>query len=67
MNNEWKTHPGILINKIPVKGIAGLLFVIGAMLPLLGVPLIRGMVPILVVGGAFAAALLYWWRHQTRW
>ena len=64
---ETKQHPGIRIDKIPVSGAAGLIFVIGALsIFLIGVPLIRGFFPIMVVGGIVGAGLLHWWRNQTR-
>jgi hypothetical protein len=64
---ETQQHPGIRIDKIPVSGAAGLIFVIGALsIFLIGVPLIRGLFPILVVGRLVGAGLLHWWRNQTR-
>ena len=64
---ETKLHPGIRIDRIPVSGAAGLIFVVDALaIILIGIPQIRGFFPIMVVGGIVGAGLLHWWRNQTR-
>ena len=64
---EAQQHPGIRIDKILVGGAAGVVFMVGALaLFLIGIPEIRGLFPIMVVGGIVGAGLLYWWRKQTR-
>ena len=60
-----KTHPGIRIEKIPVKGAAGLIFVFGVMFIFwVGIPTIRGFVILGAVGGLAAFVGLRWWRKQ---
>jgi hypothetical protein len=54
-----KLHPGIQISHIPVKGAAGLIFVIGTLLPLLiGLPEVRIFFLIAAAGGLVMAVLL---------
>ena len=65
---KQKPHRGILINKIPARGIGGLIFAIGIVaIFLVGVPAFRPLAPFILVGGVLAGALLYYWRNQTRW
>lgn len=60
-----KPHPGIRIEKIPVKGAAGLIFVFGVMFIFwVGVPTVRGFVILGAVGGLAAFAVLRWWRNR---
>ena len=61
-------HPGIRIDRIPVRGIPGFLFVIATwFICLAGVPATRDF--LLVSGGAglVGAGILYYWHNQTRW
>ncbi|MFQ5740052.1 MAG: hypothetical protein ACE5JX_13680 [Acidobacteriota bacterium] len=61
-----KKHPGIRIDKIPVKSSAGLLFVIGVLaIFLIGIPATRWFLALALIGGAAVAALLYWWHNRT--
>ena len=60
-----KTHPGIRIEKIPVKGAAGLIFTLGVMFIFwAGIPTVRGFVVLGVLGGLAATAALLWWRSR---
>lgn len=60
-----KTHPGIRIEKIPVKGAAGLVFALGVMFIFwVGIPTIQGFVILGAVGGLAAFAALRWWRKR---
>ena len=62
-----KTHPGIRIEKIPVKGAAGLIFALGVMFIFwMGVPAVRGFLLLGALGGLAAAAALLWWRNRDR-
>ena len=63
-----KKHRGILIDKIPVRGLAGLVFAVGVIVIfLIGLPPIRQAARYSLAGGILVAAALYWWRRQTRW
>ena len=60
-----KTHPGIRIEKIPVKGAAGLIFALGVMFIFwVGVPAVRGFLILGAIGGLAATAALLWWRKR---
>ena len=62
-----KIHPGIRIEKIPVKGAAGLIFVFGILFIFwVGIPTVRGFVILGAVGGLAAFAVLRWWRNRDR-
>lgn len=62
-----KPHPGPRIEKIPVKGAAGLIFVFGVMFIFwVGVPPVRGFVILGAVGGLAAFAALRWWRKYAQ-
>ena len=62
-----KPHPGIRIEKIPVKGAAGLIFVFGVMFIFwVGVPTVRGFVILTAVGGLAAFAALRWRRNRQQ-
>ena len=64
----WKPHRGILINRIPAKGVGGLIFALGTVVIFaLGIPEIRQFAPFALLGGGLVAALLYFWHNQTRW
>jgi len=57
-------HPGIRIDRIPVEGAGGLIFVLGiSALFLIGIPAFAPLVALCVVGGALAAPLLHLRRH----
>ncbi len=61
-------HPGIRIDRIPASGgVEGLLFSAATWLVFLAVPEVRDFLLIALAGGIPTAALLYYWRHQTRW
>ncbi len=52
-------HPGIRIDKIPVEGAGGLMFVLGiSALFLIGIPAFTPLVILSVVGGALLALAL---------
>jgi hypothetical protein len=62
-----KPHPGIRIEKIPVKGAAGLIFALGVMFIFwVGLPTVRGFVILGAVGGLAAFAVLRWWRNRDQ-
>lgn len=62
-----KKHPGIRIEKIPVRGAAGLIFALGVMFIFwVGVPTIRGFVVLGAVGGLAAFVALRWWRNRDQ-
>ena len=71
MNEErrmTKPHPGIRIDKIPARGIGGLIFALGIVtLFAIGIPSMRWFLIAAVPAGALVAWGLYWWRNQTRW
>lgn len=65
MNNEAqiKLHPGIRIDRIPVDGTAGLIFVLGMLaIGLLGHPAMKWLVLISLVGGFISSGILIAWR-----
>jgi len=58
-------HPGIRIDKIPIEGGAGLLFVAGIlMISLIATPFTRWFLLISIMGGTFGATVLYHWRKR---
>jgi hypothetical protein len=58
-------HPGIRIDKIPIEGGAGLLFVAGIlMISLIATPFTRWFFLISIMGGAIGATVLYLWRKR---
>ncbi len=60
-----KKHPGIRIDKIPVKSVAGLLFAIGSMsIFLIGVPQVRGFLVVGLPGGVLVGIVLYLLRSR---
>ena len=62
-----KLHPGIRIEKIPVKGAAGLIFVFGVMFIFwVGVPTVRGFVILGAAGGLAATVFLIWLRNRQQ-
>jgi hypothetical protein len=63
---RMKWHPGIRIDKIPVKAnVGGLIFVIGiVVLGIVGVPAIRELLIVGLLGGVLFAAVLYWWHNR---
>lgn len=57
------THSGIRIDRIPIEGLTGLVFVLGIMtLGLIALPPFRWLTLISLTCGALAAALLLLWR-----
>jgi len=59
-------HPGIRIDKIPVKGWTGLLFVVTTLLIfLIGVPASRPFLLISLTAGLIGGVGLYLWRRHT--
>jgi hypothetical protein len=62
-----RNHPGIRIDRIPVDGLAGLLFTVASLLVFLAVPEVRGFIGLTLLGGIPVAGLIYFWRNQTRW
>jgi hypothetical protein len=58
-------HPGIRIDKIPIEGGAGLLFVAGIlMICLIATPFTRWFFLISIMRGALGATVLYFWRKR---
>ena len=61
-------HPGIRIDRIPVNGIPGIMFVAATIFMFLGtVPAAREFFVITGITGILGAGFLYCWRNQTRW
>ena len=59
-------HPGIRIDRIPVEGLAGFIFMVGVIaLILTGLPSLRLAALICVTGGAVGAVVLSLW-HKYR-
>ncbi len=68
MRRYTKKHPGIRIDKIIVYGGPGLVFAAGVVaIFLLGLPQLRALALVSLVGGAAVAGWLYFWHNQTRW
>jgi hypothetical protein len=56
-------HPGIRIDRIPVEGWTGLVFVLGIIaIALLGHPAMRQLMLISLVGGIIGAIFLILWH-----
>jgi hypothetical protein len=52
-------HRGILINRIPVDGLGGVIFVLGMMaLILIAMPTLRPVVGLCLIGGVLLAPIL---------
>ncbi len=67
---ELKTefHQGIRIDKIPVDGIPGLLFVFATVFMFAAaIPAVREFLLITGSLGILGAGALYYWHNQTRW
>ena len=63
---EMERHPGIRIDRIPVEGIAGFIFMVGIVaLILTGLPSLRLVALICMLGGAIGAFVLFLW-HKYR-
>jgi hypothetical protein len=64
---RMRLHPGIRIDKIPAKGVAGLIFTL-AMLAILfvGVPACRWLLLFSVPVGLIIGAPLYLWHRRSR-
>jgi hypothetical protein len=61
-------HPGIRIDRIPANGgVEGLMFTIATFVVFMAVPQVRDFLLIGLAGGIPTAALIYFWRNQTRW
>jgi hypothetical protein len=59
-------HPGIRIDKIPVEGLAGFIFMVGIVaLVLTGLPSLRLVALICLLGGAIGSVVLSLW-HKYR-
>ena len=55
-------HPGIRIDKIPVEGLAGFIFMAGIVaLVLTGIPSLRLAALVCLTGGAIGSVLLFLW------
>jgi hypothetical protein len=58
-------HPGSRIDKIPVKGVVGLIFVIGFLIVLLvAVPATRWFLLISLPAGVLVGVIMYIWRSR---
>ncbi len=63
-----RPHRGILIDQIPAAGPGGLIFALGTMaIFLVGVPEIRQVFPVVLLGGLLVASGRYYWNNQTTW
>ncbi len=60
-------HRGILIDRIPVSGLPGLLFVAATLVAILGTPVALQFFTVTGTAGVCGAGVLYWWHNQTRW
>ncbi len=61
-------HQGIRIDKIPVEGIPGLLFVAATVITFFGgILAVREFLLITAIPGVIGAGILYYWHNQTRW
>jgi hypothetical protein len=72
MEKIWKQkvdfHQGIRIDKIPVDGIPGLLFVFATVFMFAyEIPAVREFLLITSIAGVFGSGILYYWHNQTRW
>ena len=62
---EMDKHPGIRIDKIPIEGGAGLIFVAGILLiSLIATPFTRSFFLISIIGGVIGAVILCLWRKR---
>ena len=56
-------HPGIRIDRIPVDGWVGLVFVLGIIgIALVGHPAMRTLMLISLIGGVIGAVFLFLWH-----
>jgi hypothetical protein len=61
-------HQGIRIDKIPVEGIPGLMFVFATVFMFAAsIPAVREFLLITSIPGIIGAGVLYYWHNQTRW
>lgn len=67
LDRKIEYHPGIRIDKIPVEGTAGFIFVAATLLIFLSIPAVRGFLLITGTFGVLGAGILYFWHNQTRW
>lgn len=67
IKNTMQKHQGIRIDKIPVDGTAGGLFVAATFAVFLGLPVVREFLLIALAGAIPTAGILYYWHNQTRW
>ena len=57
-------HPGIRINSIPAQGGGGLIFALGMVaIVLLGLPAVRPLAAVAVLGGVLLAPVLHRFHH----
>lgn len=67
-NERIEFHPGIRIDKIPVDGFPGLIFVITTVFMFAAaIPAVREFLLITLIPGIIGAGLRYYWHNQTRW
>ena len=58
-------HPGIRIDRIPVEGWVGLLFVVGILaIAFVGNPVTRWFLLVSIVVGVIGGGVLYFWRNR---
>ena len=58
-------HPGIRINSIPAQGGGGLIFALGMVaIVLLGLPAVRPLAAVAVLGGVLLAPVLHRLHHH---
>jgi len=61
-------HQGIRIDKIPVEGIPGLMFMFATVFMFAAsIPAVREFLLITSIPGIIGAGVLYYWHNQTRW
>ncbi len=67
-NQKTEFHQGIRIDKIPVDGIPGLMFVFATVFMFAAaIPAVREFLAITGILGIIGAGALYYWHNQTRW
>ncbi|MBZ5497487.1 MAG: hypothetical protein LAP85_13885 [Acidobacteriia bacterium] len=67
-NQRVEYHQGIRIDKIPVDGIPGLIFVFATVFMFAAaIPAVLEFLLITGILGVIGAGALYYWHNQTRW
>ncbi len=67
-NQRTEYHQGIRIDKIPIDGVPGLMFVIATVFMFAAaIPAVREFLLITSIPGIIGAGIRYYWLNQTRW